>query len=57
METAEVLRKIKDICTHSKKCNVCPLIDTYCGIVPQHWKKKDIAEMAKVIDDYKEDKK
>ena len=56
METTEVLRKVKDICTHSKKCKDCPLIDTYCTLLPLRWKKKDITKMADVIDNYKEGK-
>ena len=55
MDTAEVLRKVKDICAHTRKCGDCPLLDTYCSMVPQHWKKKDITKMAKAIDDYKEE--
>ena len=56
METAEVLKKISYICKHSIKCKDCPLVDTYCTLVPQQWKKKDITKMVKAIDDYKEEK-
>lgn len=56
METAEVLKKISYICKYSRKCKECPLLDVHCTMVPQQWKKKDIAEMAKAIDNYKEGK-
>lgn len=57
MQTVEVLKKIKAMCKKADGCSVCVLDRLFCNIVPDHWTDAEIEEMAKVIDNYKEDKK
>lgn len=56
METAEVLRKIKDICTRRDSCGECPLDRLFCQFTPESWESAEIEEMSEVIDNYKEEK-
>lgn len=54
-QTAEVLRKIKDIC-NDNRCSECPLDEMFCTCVPSHWTDNEIGIITTTIDDYKEEK-
>lgn len=56
METAELLRKIKDICADNKHCSTCPLDIEFCSCVPAYWTDNKIGVMTITIDNYKENK-
>lgn len=53
--TAAMLRKIKDICEHSRKCKGCPLWEPFCTTVASYWTDKDIEEIEEAIDNYEEE--
>ncbi len=55
METAEFLRKIKDIC-NDNRCSECPLDEVFCSCVPSHWTDNEIGIMTITIDNYKKEK-
>lgn len=56
MTTAELLRKIKDICTEQDTCRGCPLDKEFCSCVPAHWTDNEIGMITIAIDNYKEEK-
>lgn len=55
MTTAELLRKIKDICDNNEHCSACPLDKEFCSCVPAHWTDNEIGMMAITIDNYEEE--
>lgn len=55
--TAEVLMKIKTICTGRRHCNDCPLDKVFCSCTPEHWDDMDINNLQHIIDNYEEEEK
>ena len=56
MTTAELLRKIKDIC-NDNHCSECPLDEVFCSCVPAYWADNEIGVMSTTIDNYKEEER
>lgn len=55
--TAEVLMKVKAICTGRHQCNDCPLDKVFCSRTPESWDEEiDISNLQHIIDNYEENK-